>query len=129
MRFSIKQKNEENDILTTLQDILKRMTRMESKMHEFFDDNYQDEKTDNSFPHAYMNVKDEERLDKILDVFDTGFWTVQHAVKLADCDNPKSVHNLILHARNTEGYEVEDKVMVGNNCKMYRIRRTSHAAA
>lgn len=129
MRFSINQNNEEHEIVTTLQDILKRMTRMESKMHEFFDDNYRDDKTELPFPSVYMNGKDEERLDKILAVFDTGFWTVQHAVKLADCDNSKSVHNLIMHARNTEGYEVEDKQMVGNNCKMYRIRRTSNAAA
>ena len=129
MRFSINQNNEENEAVTILRDIEKRLTRIESKMHEFFDENYQPKGEAGTYPIWTMNSKDVERLAAIVDVFDSGWWTVGHAVQFAGLENPKAVQNLIQHARNTEGYLVEDKKMVGNNCKMYRITETSDAAA
>lgn len=128
MRFSINQNNQEDEAVTILRDIEKRLTRIESKMHEFFDENYQTKEA-GTYPLWTMNSKDVERLAAIVDVFDAGFWTVQHAVKFAGLENSKTVHNLIQHARNTDGYMVEDKQMQGNNCKMYRIKEVSNAAA
>lgn len=114
------------DNLTALGNIEKRLTRMESKLHEFFDDKYKAAPEDGEPIRLTMNSADVQRWQQITNVFGDGYWSVKNAVDFCDIENAKCVHNMLTHARVTDGYKVHEIKGEGTREKLYRITYHGH---